>query len=224
MGNPSRWEMTMRKHPLSRLLPGGLLGGRGCLGSENHSSRWPPSDAAAHSLDSLRLPTGHSTLLVSPFCIFGNRHFINLSFKTHLGLPRWCSAKECVCQCRRSKRHGFDPWVGKIHWRKKGQPTPVFLAGKFQADTHTHDSSKCCMVSSRDSEFTHDQSCQTLCNPSGYSPPGSSVHGFLQARILEWVAMPSSRESSPPRGRTQVSHIASRFFTVWATREAPPMC
>ena len=53
------------------------------------------------------------------------------------------------------------------------------------------------------------------------SPPGSSVHGILQARILEWVAMPSSRGSSQPRGWTQVSHVAGRFFTTWATREAP---
>ena len=44
--------------------------------------------------------------------------------------------------------------------------------------------------------------------------------GILQARILEWVAIPSSRGSSQPRDRTQVSHIAGRFFTVWATREA----
>ena len=40
------------------------------------------------------------------------------------------------------------------------------------------------------------QSCPTLCNAIDYSPPGSSVHGLLQARILEWVAMPSSRGSS----------------------------
>ena len=52
------------------------------------------------------------------------------------------------------------------------------------------------------------------------SPPGSSVHGILQARILEWVAMPSSRGSSQPRDQTQVSHIVGRFFIVWATGEA----
>ena len=43
------------------------------------------------------------------------------------------------------------------------------------------------------------QSCLTLCDPTGYSPPGSSVHGILQARILEWVAIPSSRGSSQAR-------------------------
>ena len=49
------------------------------------------------------------------------------------------------------------------------------------------------------------QSCPTLCNPIDYSPPGSSVHGILQARILEWAAMPSSRGSSWPRDWTWVS-------------------
>ena len=52
-----------------------------------------------------------------------------------------------------------------------------------------------------------------------YSPPGSSIHGILQARTLEWVAVPSSRGSSQPRDQTQASHIAGRFFTIWATRE-----
>ena len=58
------------------------------------------------------------------------------------------------------------------------------------------------------------QSCLTLCDPMDCSPPGCSVHGILQARILEWVAMPSSRGSSQPRYQTQVSRIAGRFFTI----------
>ena len=52
------------------------------------------------------------------------------------------------------------------------------------------------------------------------SPPGSSVHGILQARPLEWVAMPFSRGSSPPTDQTCVSDIAGRFFTILTTREA----
>ena len=64
------------------------------------------------------------------------------------------------------------------------------------------------------------QSCPTLCNPVDCSPPGSSVHGILQARILEWVAISFSRGSSWPRDRTQVSCIAGRRFNLWATREA----
>ena len=52
------------------------------------------------------------------------------------------------------------------------------------------------------------------------SPPGSSVHEILQARILEWVAIPFSRGSSQPRDQTWVSCIVGRFITIWATREA----
>ena len=57
------------------------------------------------------------------------------------------------------------------------------------------------------------QLCLALCNPMDCSPPDSSVHGILQARILEWVAIPFSRGSSWPRNRTWVS-------TIWNTREA----
>ena len=58
------------------------------------------------------------------------------------------------------------------------------------------------------------------CDPVDCSLPGSSVHGILQARILEWVAISYSRGSSRPRNRTRVSCIAGRFFTNWAMREA----
>ena len=71
------------------------------------------------------------------------------------------------------------------------------------------------------------QLCQILCDPMDCSPLGSSVCGILQARILEWVAVSFSRgsekESSQPMDGTQVSSIAGRFFTVWATREAPKL-
>ena len=65
------------------------------------------------------------------------------------------------------------------------------------------------------SEVKVTQSCLTLCNPMDYT-----VHGILQARILEWVAVPFSRGSSQPRDWTQVFCIAGGFFTSWATREA----
>ena len=65
------------------------------------------------------------------------------------------------------------------------------------------------------------QSCPILCDPMDCSPPDFSVHGILQARILEWVAIPFSRGSSQPRDRTRVSCIAGRFSIIWAAREAP---
>ena len=64
------------------------------------------------------------------------------------------------------------------------------------------------------------QLCPTLCNPMDCNPSGSSVHGILQARILEWVAVLFSRGSSQPRDWIWVSCTAGRLFTVWATREA----
>ena len=62
-------------------------------------------------------------------------------------------------------------------------------------------------------------SCVQLCDPMDCSPPGSSVHGISQAKILEWVAM-LSRGSSWPSDQTWVSRIANGFFTTWATRRA----
>ena len=64
------------------------------------------------------------------------------------------------------------------------------------------------------------QLCPTLCDLMDCGPPGSSVHGILQARILEWIAIPYSKGSSRPRNQTWVSLTAGRFLTIWATREA----
>ena len=68
-----------------------------------------------------------------------------------------------------------------------------------------------------------EQSCPNLWNLMDCSPPGFSVHGILQARILEWVTMPSSRGSSQDSDRTCFSYVsftAGRFFTHWVIREA----
>ena len=65
------------------------------------------------------------------------------------------------------------------------------------------------------------QPCATLCNPIDCSLPCSSIRGIFQARILQWLAISFSRESSWPGIQTQVSHIAGRCFTLWATRGSP---
>ena len=77
------------------------------------------------------------------------------------------------------------------------------------------------ILTESESESEVTQLCRTLCDPTDCSPPGSSVHGILQARILEWIAISFSRGSSWCRDRTQVSRIAGRCFNLWATREAP---
>ena len=75
----------------------------------------------------------------------------------------------------------------------------------FKASSWPRDQKK-----ERKSEVT--QSCPTLCGPVDCSPPGSSIHGIFQARVLEWVAISFSRESSWPRDRTYVSCIAGRCY------------
>ena len=70
----------------------------------------------------------------------------------------------------------------------------------------------------KESEVT--QSCPILCDPMDCSLTGSSFHGSLQARILEWVAISFSRGSFQLRNRTLVSHILGRHFNLWGTREA----
>ena len=77
-----------------------------------------------------------------------------------------------------------------------------------------------------ESESEVAQSCPTLCDPMDCSLPDSSVHGIIQSRILEWVAISFSRGSSQPRDWTQVSCIRGRCFNLWDTREAgfKPRC
>ena len=166
------------------------------------------------------------------------------------GLPRWLSWSRICPQCGRP---GFDPWVGKIPWRREWLPTPVFWPGEFHGlyrpcgrkesdpterpslvikdSTYTVTSISCnhsslpnphqapqtpvlfclglpwvlCLVT---------QPCPSLCDHMDCIPLGSCVHGILQARTLEWVAVPFSRGSSQPRDQTQVSCLAGGFFTV----------
>ena len=55
----------------------------------------------------------------------------NPDLSVSISIPWWLSSKRIHLQCRRCRRHGFDPWVGKIPWRRKWQPTPVLLPGKI---------------------------------------------------------------------------------------------
>ena len=80
------------------------------------------------------------------------------------------------------------------------QPAPVFLPGKSHGQRSLAVYSPCMHVKSL-------QLCPALCDPMDCSLPASSAHGILQARILKWVAMPSSRVSSQPRDQTHVSYV-----------------
>ena len=110
-----------------------------------HRTDWrSPKQAGEGSIRSLGLADATSTYRAReqqvPLYSSGNhtrRPVINHNGKEHENeqtyawLPRWPSGKESNCQCRRCKGHGFDPCVGKIPWRRKWQPTPIFLPGKL---------------------------------------------------------------------------------------------
>ena len=208
------------------------------------------------------------------------------------GFSWWLSSKESACQCRRHRRRGFHPWVGKLPWRRKWQPTPVFLPGEilrteepgglrpkvmksptwlsnwactylfysnaerlaswpfakgsqqwiaaeyrgfgacFSHSWQTNWSAKPPAQGPQEHSSLHHtptvstlpssperdsssflcvrllgrRSCLTLCDPMDCSPPGSSVHRIVQARILEWAAIFSPRRSSQPRDQTCLPH------------------
>ena len=120
-------------------------------------------------------------------------------------------------------RPRFNPWVGKIPWRRKWQPCPVFLPGESHGRRSLvgyspWGSTDLDTIERRHYHFTAAaaakslQSCPTLCDPVDCNLLGSSVHGILQARMLEWIAISFSRGSSQPRDWTQVSRIVSRCF------------
>ena len=112
---------------------------------------------------------------------------------------------------RLSFPEGFISFTQFIVFLSASAPWP-WKAFSFSYMEHFGFGSRCVGAES----LSHAQ----LCDPMDHSPPGSSVHGILQARRLEWVAIPFSRGSSWPRDRTQVSCITGRFFIVWATWEA----
>ena len=112
-------------------------------------------------------------------------------------------------------------------WPHRWQPTRLLRPGDFPGkstgvgaiaffgDTRVSLGNCCCSVT---------QSCLIVCSPMGCNPPGSSVNGIFQARILEWVAISNSRWSSQPRDQTHVSYISCisrQILYHCVTREAP---
>ena len=94
----------------------------------------------------------------------------SLTFTFH----QWRSGKESICQCRRRKRRGFDPWVWKIPWRRKWHTTPVFLPGKFHGQRSLEDYSPQGRKESDMTERTH-----TECLPRLQKHMGRFTHRVL---------------------------------------------
>ena len=139
----------------------------------------------------------------------------------------------CSSDSKDSARHagvlGLIPEVRKLPWRGEWQPTPASLPEESHGQRILADYSSWGLQESDAAQRLalrwncHGASGGVSCTcsvasdslqPMDCSPPGSSVHGILQARILEWVAIPSSRGSSQLRDQTQASRIAGGFFTL----------
>ena len=127
--------------------------------------------------------------------------------------PWWSSDKESTWQC---KGCGLHPWSTKIP-QDLVQWSPMCQNYWSQCAYSLLCKRECVCAQLL-------QSCPTLCDPMEHSLPGSSVHGLLQARTLEWVAMPSSRGSSQLRGGTHIfcgSCIAGRFSLPLSHQGSP---
>ena len=107
--------------------------------------------------------------------------------------------------------------------RKVNLPSNNFLLSVFQMLCFSKQFIKITVLPScreRKGEVLVAQLCLTLCDSRDCSLPGSSVHGILQARILEWVTISFSKASSRSRVEPWVSCITGRFFTVWASKDS----
>ena len=116
---------------------------------------------------------------------------------------------------RELPRRQADPRAGRVTHPNSGMGKEALALRTFLHLTLFTFSCGCSLISLMKVKVA--QSCLTLCNPMNHT-----VHGILQARILEWVAFPFSRGPYQPRDWTQVSHIAGGFFTHWATHRKKP--
>ena len=120
-------------------------------------------------------------------------------------------------------RSNLGPWLlGRFSFRggERGPRSCILSNSQVMWVLLAEDHTLSC-VNIRICVCTQSFSCVTLCNPLNLVWPGSSVHGVLQARILEWVAISSSGGSSWPKDGTHVSCIYRWSLCHWATREAP---
>ena len=110
---------------------------------------------------------------------------------------------------------------GKASACDAGHPGSIPGWGRSPGEGNGNPLQYCCLENIMDREAwwatVHGAACLTLCNAMDLSPPGSSVYGILWARILEWVAMPSSRGHSWPRDQTRISYVS--FIGRWVVAQ-----
>ena len=115
------------------------------------------------------------------------------------------------CSPPGSSVHGiFQEWVAISFSRGSSQPRDPTQVSLIAGRCFN-------LWATREAQSEVAQLCPSLWDPMDCSLPDFSVHGIFQARVPEWIAISFSRWSSQPRDRTQVSHIAGRCFTLWAT-------
>ena len=153
-------------------------------------------------------------------CLLRNLYAgLETTVRTRYGTMDWFQIGKGVCQCCILSPSLFNLHAEYIMWNAGlgGAQTGISIAGRNINNLNWTELMiasivcvcvcVCVLVA---------PSCPTLCHPVDYRPPVSSVHGVLQARILEWTVTSFSKGFSCPRDRTWVSCIAGRFFTIWA--------
>ena len=168
------------------------------------SLRWGSSHWVWRRWESIKACLGFTLLqgLCSPCERFDHTGNEKMHFIRQRHHPRSLSTWPGIATIRTTSANS-EHNVGALSLRNQSQ----FCAGHFRWD-------------SVKVKVSVSQLCPTLCDCMDCSPPGSPVHGILQARILKWVAIFFSRRPSWPRYQTWVSCIVGKFFTLWATREA----
>ena len=146
---------------------------------------------------------------------------------SYIGLPRWHS-KESACQCRKSKRHGFNPWVRKIPWRRKWQPTPVFLPGEShgqrsladyspwdhkESDTAKHTQTSTNFITYHQSSVGSVLSAVDILVKTVFSSSRACSNKQSQHNIIKLLMMIKCRELRVSRGGI--------FNPVWRAGEFP---
>ena len=130
-------------------------------------------------------------------------------------IPCFPGGLELACRCQLAQipnlhsRQELSPVLTEKHVIGEGRDKELHSSYSFVIPCY------CCLIG---------KLCLTLCDPMDCSLPGSSVHGILQARILEWAAISFSRGSSPPRDPTCIFCTAGEFFITEATRATPIPC
>ena len=135
-------------------------------------------------------------------------------------------------QCRRYRRHKFEPWLRKIPWRREWQPTQVFLSGESHWQRHLAgyspwalkelDTTEWLMLTLPAAAAKSLQLCPTLGNPRDGSPPGFPVPGILQARTLEWVTISFSNAWKWKVKVKSLSRVRL-FATPWTAAYQAPL-